>query len=109
MVYQSVWNNGDQTSKWVQLGSFHEGDDWQDFEAPLVAAAESQIHVVITRSNQQTGFAAIASISVGHPRAGRGIKEIGTVITDMGILGLLFRWFTAFDSASKMQVILDVF
>ncbi|XP_075556528.1 MAM and LDL-receptor class A domain-containing protein 1-like [Dermacentor variabilis] len=69
MVYQSVWNNGDQTSKWVQLGSFHDGDDWQDFEVPLVAAAESQIHVVITRSNQQTGFAAIASISVGHPRA----------------------------------------
>ncbi|XP_049522794.1 MAM and LDL-receptor class A domain-containing protein 1-like [Dermacentor silvarum] len=69
VVYQSVWNNGDQTSKWVQLGSFHEGDDWQDFEAPLTAAAESQIHLVITRSSQQTGFAAIASISVGHPRA----------------------------------------
>ncbi|XP_049268353.1 MAM and LDL-receptor class A domain-containing protein 1-like [Rhipicephalus sanguineus] len=70
MVYQSMWNNGDQTIKWVPLASLDEGDDWQDFEAPLAPAAESQIHVVITRSRNQTGFAAVASISVGHPKAG---------------------------------------
>ncbi|KAL3260057.1 hypothetical protein MRX96_016529 [Rhipicephalus microplus] len=69
MVYQSAWNTGDQTIKWVPLGSLDEGDDWQDFEAPLAAAAESRIHVVITRSSNQTGFAAVASISVGHPKA----------------------------------------
>ncbi|KAL1439865.1 hypothetical protein MTO96_009697 [Rhipicephalus appendiculatus] len=83
MVYQSVWNTGDQTIKRVPLGSLVEGDDWQDFEAPLAAAAESRIHIVITRSRNQTGFAAVASISVGHPRAGHYIYVARNMSSDV--------------------------
>ncbi|KAK8784904.1 hypothetical protein V5799_008731, partial [Amblyomma americanum] len=69
LVYQSKWTKGEDKITWVTLGSLQDGDDWQDFEAPLQAADESQLHVVITRSSNQLGFAAVASISVGHARA----------------------------------------
>lgn len=68
-VRQFVWKKGDPKTQLVLLGSLPDVEDWQDFEAVLHEATESQIHVTITRSRQQGGFAAVASISVGHSRS----------------------------------------
>ncbi|XP_077537457.1 MAM and LDL-receptor class A domain-containing protein 1-like isoform X2 [Haemaphysalis longicornis] len=103
-VLQSVWNTGDRQSKLVPLGSLSDGEDWQDFEAVLYEAAESQIHVTIVRTRQQGGFGAVASISVGHYKVVVPAKPKRPVDMDCNFEnGTYCKWEAQRESSNKLE------